>query len=139
MVKPMKTLKHYMMVFVILFSGGSSSWAGVSVAADQSGHQAGLHAGHSPEHGVSHSEHHDCCPPETTMPESVSQMQHADVCPQCGDECSCDSICHLFSPLATLKSHDYATSLVPQATFSAFISPFPKGSISQLERPPKAV
>jgi len=120
-------MKHYFMIFVVLFSALSPQWAG-AMSLKNNGSSA-------PHHTVVMAEH-NCC---DSMKMASSSDQNHSYCPYCAGDCHCGDgqYCHHISPVASVINHDFQHLLLTQAFTPSTPVLFPVVFISQELRPPQ--
>lgn len=120
-------MKHYFMIFVVVFSALSPQWAG-AMSFDNNG-------SHESHHSAAMAEH-TCC--DSMDMASASDQKH-EYCPYCAGDCHCDDgqYCHHISPVASVINHDFQHLLLTQAFTPSTPVFFPVVFISQEFRPPR--
>ncbi|GKT11499.1 MAG: hypothetical protein ISEC1_P0463 [Thiomicrorhabdus sp.] len=135
-------MKHYVMAFFILFSALSSQWVGAMTFQNPHQHQVEVMTIDMTElqsqQGVMPS--HDGCPSMKGAAKVVEQVVSSS-CPNCGDNCQCDSnVCHSSSfSLATLSANGFNLQVLTDASVITIQSHLPIAPVSLEIRPPKSV
>jgi len=121
-------MKHYLMIFVVLFSTLSPQWAGAMSFENN--------VSSEPHHHSAAMAEHDCC--DSMKMASNSDQDHS-YCPYCAGDCHCDSgqFCHHVSPVTSVIENDFQHLLLTQAFTPSTSSLFPVLFISQELRPPQ--
>lgn len=141
-------MKHYLMIFIFLFSSLSAQWAGAvslnksateSIASMSSvsisSHPAMHHVSQSSHNLQNADESHDCCPSmQKTTSETIAQCAH------CGDNCQCENgqVCQNSSPIMNLGQQLFQTGPLSASSIISYSQVLPSVALAPEFKPPQS-